>query len=292
MSNLHDGARMNPKTFPYFQYLLNLFKTEERSHQQSFRRHVHWGYWEDPKCALMSEEDFSKAQEQLTDEICTLADVQDGESVLDVGCGFGGTLLQLSERGEDLNLTGVNIDRKQLTYANQLTKSKEKHNITFIEGNACELPFKDNYFDKVLAVECIFHFPSRETFFKEVKRVLKPSGLFVISDYVSSRPFLPMAYMIDKPFFSRRNPFGNCNIRYTLQAYKRLSQKNGFLMQAVDVSRQVQPTYRFINQLFLNDYYTVMKASPLILPFAYAYELAAKIRLFRYYLIRFQNQKL
>src|SRR5438034_5931485 len=44
------------------------------------------------------------------------------------------------------------------------------------EADACALPFPDASFDRVLAVECIFHFPSRLRFLKEAARVLKPGG--------------------------------------------------------------------------------------------------------------------
>jgi SAM-dependent methyltransferase len=51
-----------------------------------------------------------------------------------------------------------------------------------VEANACALPFEDASFDRVLCIEAMFHFPSRQRFFQEVTRVLRPGGVFVASD--------------------------------------------------------------------------------------------------------------
>ena len=116
---------------------------------------MHWGYWENP------------------------AKIEDTLAVLDVGCGFGGTLTSLQTKWQGLNLTGLNIDARQLEVA-----KKHVPNATFIEGDACALPFKEALFDRVLAVECIFHFPSRLKFFQEAARVLNPSGRISLSDFI------------------------------------------------------------------------------------------------------------
>lgn len=66
--------------------------------KKSFGRHVHWGYGDDPQTALCDDEDYAAAAAKLTLELGQLAGIAEGQDVLDVGCGFGGTIASLNER--------------------------------------------------------------------------------------------------------------------------------------------------------------------------------------------------
>jgi SAM-dependent methyltransferase len=63
------------------------------------------------------------------------------------------------------------------------------------------MPIEDGRFDRVLAVECAFHFSSRAGFFAEAARVLAPSGILVMSDFVASARARELA---GDPGFPRR----------------------------------------------------------------------------------------
>lgn len=154
---------------PYFDLLL-----EHRAEPAArvFERYVHWGYWANPASATRDLGEFAAAMERLNTEIVDAARPADGQAVLDAGCGFGGTLASLQRRFKSTDLTGVNIDPRQLKLARLQVPGPR-----FIEGDACALPLPDASFDRVLAVECIFHFPSRAKFLREAARVLKPGGL-------------------------------------------------------------------------------------------------------------------
>ena len=58
----------------------------------------------------------------------------------------------------DLEMTGLNIDPRQLEVARKEVLPENGNTIDFIEADAVSLPFPDDTFDVVLAVECIFHF--------------------------------------------------------------------------------------------------------------------------------------
>ncbi|MEM9006568.1 MAG: methyltransferase, partial [Cyanobacteria bacterium P01_F01_bin.86] len=80
---------------------------------------VHWGYWPQPNQADGSVKDFALAAERLCRRVCKAANIQEGDRVLDVGCGFGGTIASLNEHFQQLHLTGLNIDPRQIERANQ-----------------------------------------------------------------------------------------------------------------------------------------------------------------------------
>jgi|FEC22Drversion2_1045045.scaffolds.fasta_scaffold01768_10 SAM-dependent methyltransferase len=159
-------------TLPYFDFILALIAQANPAVEKSFGRHVHFGFWSDPASARGADSDFAQAAEQLSVELCQAGEITSGERVLDAGCGFGGTLAFLNERHHDMRLVGLNLESRQLDRARQLIQPTAGNVLELHQGDACALPFADASFDRVLAVECIFHFPSRARFLSEAFRVL------------------------------------------------------------------------------------------------------------------------
>ena len=141
----------------------------------------HWDFKPEPDQASAESDDVRIAQQRLDDVMIEMAMVRQGQSVLDIGCGFGGLIECIDSQFTDMSLTGINIDPRQLDICQRL-RSKSQNSIRWQEADACELPFADNSFDRVFCVEAMFHFASRRTFLAEVYRVLKPTGRLTGSD--------------------------------------------------------------------------------------------------------------
>ena len=62
-------------SLPYFGFLLSELAKGNATVETSFGRHVHWGYWENPKDAVGDAADYARAAEQMTLELCSLADI-------------------------------------------------------------------------------------------------------------------------------------------------------------------------------------------------------------------------
>ena len=106
-------------------------------------------------------------------------DIKEDDIILDVGCGGGINLKRMAQKakkvyGVDYSLESVNLSRE----VNEDNIKKGK--VEVMEGNVQSLPFDDNTFDIVTAFETVYFWPDIKNSFGEVKRVLKPGGIFLI----------------------------------------------------------------------------------------------------------------
>ena len=278
-------ATLEKVRLPYFDYLFKALKEGNTAVEQSFGRHVHWGYWENPRKATLSAEDFAGATEELSRHVCHAGHIQNNLVVLDVGCGFGGTIAHINDNYHDMKLVGINLDERQLLRARAEVLPSGTNTIEFKQGDACALPLPDASFDVVLAVECIFHFPDREQFFKEAWRVLKPGGYLALSDFLPKpvlQPFLKIkaTEKFDIGFY------GRCNLKYGVAEYRRLAQKTAFtITDERDITANTLPTYRYLRRL--SQAYRINNAFAFIE--TAAAEVFSRLRLLDYYIFGFQK---
>lgn len=148
-------------------------------------RSIHLGYW--PPTADPGAGDFAAAQARLDDVVIGAAALGDGLTVLDVACGLGGLLATLDARFRGMELTGVNHDPRQLDACHRV-RPRPDTILRWVEADACRLPFADGSFDRVLCVEAMFHFRSRDAFLREAFRVLRPDGRLVVTDILLAPP--------------------------------------------------------------------------------------------------------
>jgi ubiquinone/menaquinone biosynthesis C-methylase UbiE len=98
--------------------------------------------------------------------------------ILDVGCGTGKSTEPLVKIFKNAEIIGCDPDKAMLAEARANAK-KLKLPISYIEGRAEKLPFADDYFDAVIAGTALHWFGTKKAV-KEIKRVLKPGGIFFV----------------------------------------------------------------------------------------------------------------
>ncbi|RCJ36260.1 hypothetical protein A6770_40590 [Nostoc minutum NIES-26] len=245
-SNNHSSA------VPYFDSLPKKFSEGDADALLAFGRHLHWGYWANPDTADGSVADFAVAAENLTRRIINIADIKDGLNILDVGCGFGGTIASLNEHFFNMHLVGININKEQLNRAKETIKIQQNNRINFIYGDACKLPFTNDSFDIVLAVESIFAFSSREDFFREARRVLGESGKLTICDFIPIQAFYQTWKLIEKATKTLLvRTYGSRPVNFcSMSEYQKLAEATGFELIKIDnITRNTLPTYPVVNSL-------------------------------------------
>jgi len=109
-----------------------------------------------------------------------LLKLQDGMRLLDVGCGTGSLLKELSQSGKELNLYGIDVSPEMVKAAKM--KLKDEKRVELYEGAAADLPFQSNYFDYVVCMNSLHHHPDPKQSLTEMTRVLKPGGVMIIMD--------------------------------------------------------------------------------------------------------------
>jgi arsenite methyltransferase len=106
-----------------------------------------------------------------------------GDRVLDVGsgCGFDSYVASLlvGERGR---VVGLDLTPEMVDVARHASRSWRFDNVEFREGSVEELPFSDGDFDLVISNGVLNLVPDKDAAFRELARVLRPGGRFVVAD--------------------------------------------------------------------------------------------------------------
>ncbi|XP_028120810.1 cycloartenol-C-24-methyltransferase-like [Camellia sinensis] len=117
--------------------------------------------------------------------------LKQGQKVLDVGCSIGGPLREIS-RFSDTYVTGINNNEYQITRGTELNRIVGvDNNCSYVKADFMNMPFSENSFDAIFAIEATCHAPNVVDCYKEIFRVLKPGQSFAAYEWCITDSFDP-----------------------------------------------------------------------------------------------------
>ena len=128
---------------------------------------------------FINRELHSKKVIDRAETLLSFIDIKPDYHMLEIGCGNGAVSKHIYDIYK-LNVTGTDADREQIELAK--TNAKGLKNITFLYADAANLPFGDKSFDIVLSINVLHHIYNWTGALKEINRVLKNGGYFIMAD--------------------------------------------------------------------------------------------------------------
>ena len=110
-----------------------------------------------------------------------------GKAVLDIGCGIGGVDVVLARDHGAGSVLGIDVEAPLLTRARALAERlglDDRIETRLVRPGP--LPLADGAFDVVVSKDAMIHIPDKPALFAEVRRVLRPGGGFIASDWLQS----------------------------------------------------------------------------------------------------------
>ena len=130
--------------------------------------------------------DLSQAQDAMSLHHIKHLHLSPKKTIVDVGCGFGGTLRLLDNQLMPLHLYGVNIDIRQIELAKSV---KLRNQVEWLNCDAAKFSQdRSDWADYILCIEALFHFPDPLGFFKASAQALHNEGRLIVSTLIIKQP--------------------------------------------------------------------------------------------------------
>lgn len=119
----------------------------------------------------------------------------EGLKILDIGCGRGGGPDYVKRYLRVKTIVGLDFSEKAMAFC---ARTHSNLGVAFLAGDAEALPFPERSFDAVLNVESSHCYSQMDQFLSEVKRVLRPGGYFLFTDFRDKKHLDPLKEQLQR----------------------------------------------------------------------------------------------
>ncbi|MCR4925778.1 MAG: methyltransferase domain-containing protein [Clostridiales bacterium] len=146
---------------------------------------------------------------------------KDYDTILDIGCGGGLTLNRISKKVPNGKIYGVDysdisVSTSKETNAEDISSGKAE----ILKASVENLPFENDFFEKIITVESFYFWPEPIENLREVRRILKPDGQFLLVADIYNRDDLPQHAKENIAKYKLRNP--------SIEEFHSMFEKAGF----------------------------------------------------------------
>jgi len=163
-----------------------MYNTMSRVIKQDYWIYMNYGFATlngfDSRPALEPSDETHRLPYQLYNHLAARIDLEN-KSVLEIGCGRGGGASMIKKYHKPGEMTGLDYSSAAIKFCNRNLKME---GLTFVKGDAEDLPFRKDSFDSVINVESSHCYASMTRFLEEVTKVLRPGGYFLFADFRGS----------------------------------------------------------------------------------------------------------
>lgn len=149
---------------------------------------------------LAGVDEFHTRGRAATEELLDAMGLRASDFVLDVGCGLGGAARHVAARA-GCDVVGLDLVEEYVQAAVALSaRCGLSRALEFVQGTALALPFSDGLFDAAITQHACMNIADKAGVYAEVRRVLRPGGLFGIYDVCAGPdgdPFFPVPWAPD-----------------------------------------------------------------------------------------------
>lgn len=128
-------------------------------------------YWNDDTSSLDEAEDI------MLDLYCKRAKIEDGMTILDVGCGWGSLSLYLAQKYPKSKITGVSNSNSQRKFIEKLGYERNLHNLNIVTKDINSFD-TNKKFDRIISIEMFEHTKNSKILMDSINKWLAPDGLF------------------------------------------------------------------------------------------------------------------